>query len=1568
MALNPSAIQFNGTTNLVKLDSRASIKNMGSFTCMAWFQANDSVRDPLKKMWVERQGSGSKIRFSMTPYLNKFRVEFSPKDGVTDTNYDAAFPQWNDQRWHHGAFVASLGGANPTYKIVIDGATVASGKLVLPAGVTTVENTAPLGVYLGNASFHTSGGETFATDRFWQGNIDDILIFNTALSESAILDYVQSHDFWPSTDTAIFSNYRFIENTGSTADDDDNPGWLATMYNWNSGSSTLSTTTSMWIKNRPFLGNGTADTTVPTAPTAPSATGATSDGFTFTFTGNRINDDNIFVHHWEVQLSLSNTFSSVVRTDTILDGPKSVTYTGLLPNTNYYTRVRAVDEAGNTSTWTTTATIATLVQGNVTPPDPPTGLVATNITHNSFQLGFVDATGHAGYKLDVSPTSTFSTFLTGYQNRDLGDVTSHVVTGTAALTNYYVRMRTYDSADNESLNSVVLLVQTAPPPDVAPPTQVVVDEASSIASTAWTMNWSEAEDDVGVVSYEIDVATDSGFTLPLMYGATPVLAYNVGNILSYRVVGAQPNTTYFMRARAKDASGKVSTNSDTVTVTTLDLSVEDGGLLSVDLLATHAYGVTSASPTTRSTTLTVAGSGSASTEETFLRFDLTAVTGTVSSAVLNFEATGSVGTGFTINATAVVNSSFNMDTITWNTRPTVGGTVFSADAFASVSIDLSGSIVSRNVFLVKLTATESGTITLTNPTLTVETDPISATMTAGVDNTMTSGVAITNYLKNPSFEVAPYTTTWAAFGAGVTLTSVTDPYRGSRALEVVTNGGAAFQGINLTTAEFVPASTGQTWTFSVAMRYISGTQRTVTMQIAQYDAGSVQVASSTKVVTLNAGYHRYAHTATLGHASTVKIVCRVYTGSTAVAMTWRMDAAMLELAPRMSAYVDGTQSGATWTGTAHESISQLQASSIVAESFYIGDNNASNTAVLKYRPTFRSNSILVPGTTVNRSTKTWTGTVGPSSGSYNLIRNPSAEVDVAGWILSGSGTVLVRSTDYYSTSGTASVSTTVGVLYGGNYSPEFAVSPSSPISFSADVLAPVGMTLRIALRSFDATGTLLSTSPATLGTEKVGGDGQWHTIYGTANTHASAAYARISVFAEEPFLAGTFYTDRIFAAEGSFVPMYVDGDEQDAVWDGNPHASSSSLIVKPQSSYDIIWTYSDADGIVGVSGGQTLDVGETVITPAVPDNATSIQNVVYTPDYTKIDLAITYSGDDDEDMSVVVNYTRADLSTWSIAPAVINRVTKTIQSSIEGLQSGTSYTIRAVVTDADGVSNPTDGIIQQNVSTTSTFGVAEGTSSVQFNGVELMGGAAGHIGVIEHNAFDFPRRRLDIKDQPRRHGAVKISDYWGEKEITLRGVVSGYTRGELAQHIDLLKRTFASESGLLTVDTLTNQHRYYHATCQSFEAPENAEEHFRHLEWEATFICADPFAYDRDSVRITNNGVTNGNTVTLENSGDIDANLQLTLTTTHSYPVAVTLINDTTGEMIRPTSTIVAGDVLIMDTSFFSLTRNGLETTYTGSFMHLSPGENSIRILLSSDYTVITPSVNTVAVWQNRYI
>jgi phosphodiesterase/alkaline phosphatase D-like protein len=88
-------------------------------------------------------------------------------------------------------------------------------------------------------------------------------------------------------------------------------------------------------------------------------------------------------------------------------------------------------------------------------PSAPTASAATNTTRSGFTANWSASSGATGYRLDVSTGSGFSTYVSGYQNRDVGNVTSWTLTGLAANTTYYYRVRAYNAAGTSGNSSTI---------------------------------------------------------------------------------------------------------------------------------------------------------------------------------------------------------------------------------------------------------------------------------------------------------------------------------------------------------------------------------------------------------------------------------------------------------------------------------------------------------------------------------------------------------------------------------------------------------------------------------------------------------------------------------------------------------------------------------------------------------------------------------------------------------------------------------------------------------------------------------------------------------------------------------------------------------------------------------------------------------------------------------------------------------------------------------------------------------------------------------------------------------
>ena len=168
--------------------------------------------------------------------------------------------------------------------------------------------------------------------------------------------------------------------------------------------------------------------------------------------------------------------AGVQKTDTTFDQYFCNASGGVATGGQSYTLQACTPSPTPTATATATATPTPTVPPSPTPspsvtpsptptptaaptPGAPTALNATNITATSFTANWSSVTGATGYQLDVATNSSFTNYVNGYQNRDVGPVTSWTVTGLTRNTFYYYRLRAYND-NGPSSNSNVIRVKT----------------------------------------------------------------------------------------------------------------------------------------------------------------------------------------------------------------------------------------------------------------------------------------------------------------------------------------------------------------------------------------------------------------------------------------------------------------------------------------------------------------------------------------------------------------------------------------------------------------------------------------------------------------------------------------------------------------------------------------------------------------------------------------------------------------------------------------------------------------------------------------------------------------------------------------------------------------------------------------------------------------------------------------------------------------------------------------------------------------------------------------------------
>jgi len=189
------------------------------------------------------------------------------------------------------------------------------------------------------------------------------------------------------------------------------------------------------------------------------------------------------------------------------------------------------------------------------PPTAPSANPASSLTSSEFTANWSSVSGATGYRLDVSTSSSFTSYISGYQDLDVGNVTSREVSGLSANTPYYYRVRAYNTggtSGDSNTNSVTTLANPPSPPTANP--------ASAITSSGFTANWSSAS---GATGYRLDVSTNDGFS-------SFVSSYqdlDVGNVTSRAVSGLSAGTTHYYRVRACNAGGP-SGNSGTISLAT----------------------------------------------------------------------------------------------------------------------------------------------------------------------------------------------------------------------------------------------------------------------------------------------------------------------------------------------------------------------------------------------------------------------------------------------------------------------------------------------------------------------------------------------------------------------------------------------------------------------------------------------------------------------------------------------------------------------------------------------------------------------------------------------------------------------------------------------------------------------------------------------------------------------------------------------------------------------------------------------------------------------------------------
>jgi M6 family metalloprotease-like protein len=149
--------------------------------------------------------------------------------------------------------------------------------------------------------------------------------------------------------------------------------------------------------------------------------------------------------------------------------------TGLNSGNTYHVRAYATNSIG-----TAYGTDLTFTTTNIT---APLANAASSVFQTSFTANWSASSGATGYLLDVATDNAFTSFLTGYSSKDLGNILSFNVTGLSAKTTYYYRVRAYNSGGTSVSSNIIASTTLSVIPTT--PTALSVTGCNSLVTLKW---------------------------------------------------------------------------------------------------------------------------------------------------------------------------------------------------------------------------------------------------------------------------------------------------------------------------------------------------------------------------------------------------------------------------------------------------------------------------------------------------------------------------------------------------------------------------------------------------------------------------------------------------------------------------------------------------------------------------------------------------------------------------------------------------------------------------------------------------------------------------------------------------------------------------------------------------------------------------------------------------------------------------------------------------------------------------------------------------------------------------
>jgi hypothetical protein len=280
----------------------------------------------------------------------------------------------------------------------------------------------------------------------------------------------------------------------------------------------------------------------PAAPVGLTATAVSSSKINLAWADSANNEDGFKI---ERKTGAAGTYVQIATVGANVTSFSNIS--GLSPNTEYFYRVRAYNANGN-SAFSNEASATTLLSA----PAAPSGLTATAISNTRIDLAWTDNSNNEdGFKIEIKsgPSGTYTEIATISAN-----ATSYSSTGLEASSQYFYRVRAFNSVGNSSYSNAANAT-TLPDPPAAPGSLT----ATTVSNTQINLTWQDNSNNETGFKIESKLNSAVTYTEIATVGA---------NVTSYSNTGLAINTAYTYRVLAYNAGGN-SGYSNTSSATTL---------------------------------------------------------------------------------------------------------------------------------------------------------------------------------------------------------------------------------------------------------------------------------------------------------------------------------------------------------------------------------------------------------------------------------------------------------------------------------------------------------------------------------------------------------------------------------------------------------------------------------------------------------------------------------------------------------------------------------------------------------------------------------------------------------------------------------------------------------------------------------------------------------------------------------------------------------------------------------------------------------------------------------------